>query len=224
MRTQIGIRALISGAVLSMAAAGSYAGTTTCTITGSGSGNYDISGKVTGSTDCLILTPLDGAVNDVTSNKPISDYIVNMENFFGFSSWAFDGKYDISSQQPTDGLGYFSFTGGGQAGTYTRLVTPSPDTQFMFVMKDGAGTNLVAYLLSPLASSGTYSSPFTNPPFAAPGATAIRAKDISHISVYFLTDPGGPGTGVPEPGTIAMLGLGLLGIGLVSARRKSQQH
>jgi hypothetical protein len=36
-------------------------------------------------------------------------------------------------------------------------------------------------------------------------------------------NPGGPGTSVPEPGTAAMIGLGLLGIGLAAKRKAGKQ-
>jgi hypothetical protein len=43
---------------------------------------------------------------------------------------------------------------------------------------------------------------------------------------FFLisaTNPGGPGTSVPEPGTIAVLGLGLLGMGFAAKRKAGKQ-
>lgn len=43
---------------------------------------------------------------------------------------------------------------------------------------------------------------------------------------FFLisaTDPGGPGNNVPEPGTTALLGMGLLGMGFVAKRRMGKQ-
>jgi hypothetical protein len=112
----------------------------------------------------------------------------------------------------------FNFTGGKTSGTYSYVGGSPVPSDVILVFKDGDGTNLVAYLLqSPYG--GTYSTPFTNPPFPTNnGAT----KDISHISVYYRPGEGGGDEGggkVPEPATLALMGLGLLGMSKL--RRKS---
>lgn len=215
MITKTYLNSLLAGLGLFALVASSQADTISCTGDG-----YDISTKVSGASDCLILSPVNGGVNDNTS-PPASSYTVNTESFFGQNTWQFDGKFDVTEQ--TNYSNFFSFSGNGQSGGYGFIGTDS-SMQFMFVLKDGNGTNLVAYLLSTPVPSGTntYSTPFTNPPFSFTGDST--SKDISHISVYYLSDPGGPSTGVPEPGTIAILGLGLLGMGFISRHRKSGQY
>jgi hypothetical protein len=210
MSTRIRIPSFLAGLGLFLLTAASHAATISCT-----GADYDISTKVSGATNCLILSPLNGETND-NVDPPPSSYTVNQESFFGINNWAFDGKYENS----IDGSQFFTFTGDGQSGTYS-LDNLVQSLQFMFVMKDGSGTNLVAYLLPLSASSGTYDSPFTTPPFSFTGDTA--SKDISHISVYYVSDPGGPGNSVPEPGTTAILGLGLLGIGFIARRKSGRQ-
>jgi hypothetical protein len=171
---------------------------------------YDISGKVTPNVGCTILLPLDGAENDDLA-------LVNTDpGFFGITDWLFDGKFDNIGQGNEEELSsYFDFTGGVQSGTFTYLGGLG-DGDVMFVFKDGGDVNLVAYMIDLAAMSagvpGVYSSPFVEPPFTFPGT---GSRDISHISVYYRM---GFDFDVPEPGTLGLLGLGLLGFALVRRR------
>lgn len=177
-----------------------------CTGTG-----YDISTKVSTTTACTILAPLDGAANDVPQPG-----FVNGAGFFGITDWLFDGKWEGTNSGFVDnGVDYFNFTGGSQSGTYA-YVGPASLSDFMFVFKDGGDTNLVGYRLG--ATSGTYSTPFTEPPFSFPGD---NARDISHISVYYRQGGGTPPQGVPEPGVILLMGAGLMGLALARCRKSA---
>jgi hypothetical protein len=202
-------KATVACAVLFAVQGAASASTILCT----GSG-YDISNKVSGSSDCAILSPLDGKVNDKLSD-------INTGDFFSITNWKSDGKYDnLNTSSPTDTSSLFDFTGGVQTGEYTYVGPTSQPSEVMFVFKDGDGTNLVAYLLAHPYGHGTYSSPFTKPPFPLEGDSILH--DISHISVYYVPGDGsGDTTGghVPEPATLALMGLGLLGMSKL--RRKS---
>lgn len=201
-------KATVTFAILIAAQGAASAATVSCT-----GALYDISAKVSGSSACAILDPLNGNQNDNLS-------LINTTGFFGISNWLLDGKYDNLDTSATDTSNLFNFTGGVQTGTYTYAGgTPQP-SDVMLVFKDGNDTNLVAYLLQSPYGSGTYASPFTDPPFTLEGNSVLH--DISHITVYYREDDGSGDEGggkVPEPATLALVGLGLLG--MTRLRRKS---
>jgi hypothetical protein len=172
---------------------------------------YDISTKVSNNRGCEILQPLDGKANDDLA-------LINSIGFFGITNWLANGKWDSTDTGFVDSSTLFNFTGGATSGTYSYVGPALPPGDVMFVFKDGADTNLVAYLLQQ-PYGGTYSTPFTNPPFPTNNG---QTKNISHISVYYRNGTnGGSGdpTDVPEPATLALVGLGLLG--LSKMRRKA---
>lgn len=195
--------------VLGVALSFSAAGTANAAFLSCVGDGYDISGKVSTATNCAILSPLNGAEND----KLNPTLFVNDNSFFGISNWLFDGKWNSTNTGFVDSSGLFDFTGGGPSGTFSYEGPLAGISDIMFVFKDGAGTNLVGYLVT--ANDGTYSTPFTKPPFPLNGGSTF--KDVSHVSVYYRE--GTPPSQIPEPGMLLLLGAGLVGLGLTRRRK-----
>ncbi|MEO8187690.1 MAG: PEP-CTERM sorting domain-containing protein [Burkholderiaceae bacterium] len=148
---------------------------------------------------------LDAADDDV-STVP---FTVNQEAFFSFTDWQFDSRiFDA----PTGA--------GGQSGSWDiTSIFDSSWTDVMLIFKGGADVQfdmngLVGYLLEDGVLSGTWESPFRNPPFTDLGS--MQTQNTLHISVYFRDD-----REVAEPTPLALLAFGLIGLGLARRRQRT---
>jgi hypothetical protein len=180
---------------------------------------YDISTKVSGAVDCTLSNETD---ND-------SETVVNADlGFFDITNWILGGKLGDNGDPGYEGTGteVDDDTGqiGGQSGTYDfSAAFETTWDEIMLVFKDGNGTTLVGYLLNNGVLSGSWATPFLNPPFSAPGN---GSKDVSHISVYYTECPPGRFCGIPVgevplPAGILLLISALGGLGFLARFRKT---
>ena len=126
-----------------------------------------------------------------------SNQINSSFSLFGMTGWTLSDKNEGS-----DGDGVISFTtaptNGAKSGGWAIDTLAGLDN---IVITLKAGNGFGAFLLDLTVSdplSGTWAS----------------GKGLSHASIYYIGEP----AKVPEPGIFALMGLGLLGIGI--ARRR----
>ena len=151
----------------------------------------DGAGTATAASACQYLNPPDQSnVANLTN--------VNAAGFFGRSDWQSNGQTQLG------GAGSV-----GQSGTWSIADVDFAAFDYMIVFKDGSDTNLIAFAFNELFDSGTWSSPFQNPPFV--NLTGGKTKDVSHLSIFRR----GGEQQVSEPSMLVLLGLGLLMLGLV---------
>ena len=143
--------------------------------------------------------PADPA-NGIPSSSPI---IIK----FNFGDDGSIGVVEINSAMfPTVDGSEFSFTfdsGGTGTGTWTYTPGAGDPAILAFVAKGGNAFNLFSTL-------GLY----TDVAYYTPNNASGRPAGLSHMSFY---DTGM--VKLPEPGTLIMLGLGLLAMGIVYRRR-----
>lgn len=160
---------------------------TPCTIT--------IAAKVTPSDACET-----GSGNQDFKNDPMT---VNTDEMFGFDDWVFAQRDDDADGTDTTDIDIgFLISGDVVSGSWDiDSDFWSTYSNLMLVFK-GGNTNYVGYLITEGAITGTYSSPLVK--------NSDQFYDISHISAYVR----GPSISIPEPGTLGLLGLGLLGLAI----------
>jgi hypothetical protein len=107
-------------------------------------------------------------------------------------------KVDIPGPNPNDGLEVFNTPGNLSSGTW------STDDLINFIAVK-AGPEFALYEYIGGASSGDWTTEL------------LSYKDLSHLSAYQIL------SSVAEPATLALFGLGLVGLAAVSGRRFSKK-
>ena len=190
-------------AALSLTGASAFAAATLVDCSGTSLGHIQ-GGGGTAANGCQYLSPPDNSNTATLAN-------INSAagtGFFGFNDWT----VAVAKQDLADGA--------GASGSWS-IPGYDPTATYMIVFKDGANTNLIGFTLISGISSGTWTSPFTDPPFDLCDAAVTdcsQVKDVSHFTIFKRGGDDPPGD-VSEPGTLGLLGLGLLGLAIMRRRR-----
>ena len=102
-------------------------------------------------------------------------------------------------------------------GTGGSNIDPDPNEDLLEFYTIKGGTSYALYQVDPVSSAGTWNVENL-------ALVGDNIKDISHFSGFISSSTGGgggtAGQGVPEPGTMLLLGTGLLACGMVYRRKR----
>ena len=145
----------------------------------------------------------------------ITTVISDLDTYLGVSSVCFVGRLDSSSTDLSNatcsGLSTTPVSGTGLTTTSGTWTFDPGSTSYKIVgLEINGGSNGDLYAVTPPALSGSWNT------FDLLAGNSNNHPSLSHLDFYaeiFTSRP------VPEPTTLALMGIGLVGFGLVRRRR-----
>lgn len=154
---------------------------------------YDYVGTFTGNDN---WQSWDAIEEEVESFLADSGYTVDL-------TLSFYAKVDSPSETTTGGNGELTidYDSGNTSGSWSTEEAVS-------LISVKAGNDYALYWIDPALLEGLWDT------------SGVGDKSVSHISTWTVS--GDPGSEVPEPGTMALLGIGLIGLAGISRKRHSK--